>query len=236
MNKLYPNAHAALDGLLADGMTLAVGGFGLCGIPEALIAALRDSGKRNLTAISNNAGVDGFGLGLLLESRQISKMISSYVGENKEFERQYLSGELELEFTPQGTLAEKLRAGGAGIPAFYTRTGYGTLVAEGKETRQFDGEWYVMERALRADLALVKAWKADRAGNLLFRKTARNFNPLAAMAGRVCVVEVEELVENGALDPDRIHLPGIYVQRIVVNPQPEKRIEKLTLSTPTGSA
>lgn len=236
MNKLYPNAHAALDGLLADGMTLAVGGFGLCGIPEALIAALRDSGKRNLTAISNNAGVDGFGLGLLLESRQISKMISSYVGENKEFERQYLSGELELEFTPQGTLAEKLRAGGAGIPAFYTRTGYGTLVAEGKETRQFDGEWYVMERALRADLALVKAWKADRAGNLLFRKTARNFNPLAAMAGRVCVVEVEELVENGALDPDRIHLPGIYVQRIVVNAQPEKRIEKLTLSTPTGSA
>ena len=236
MNKLYPNAHAALDGLLADGMTLAVGGFGLCGIPEALIAALRDSGKRNLTAISNNAGVDGFGLGLLLESRQISKMISSYVGENKEFERQYLSGELELEFTPQGTLAEKLRAGGAGIPAFYTRTGYGTLVAEGKETRQFDGEWYVMERALTADLALVKAWKADRAGNLLFRKTARNFNPLAAMAGRVCVAEVEELVENGALDPDRIHLPGIYVQRIVVNAQPEKRIEKLTLSTPAGSA
>ncbi len=236
MNKLYPSAHAALDGLVEDGMTLAVGGFGLCGIPEALIAALRDSGKRDLTAISNNAGVDGFGLGLLLASRQIRKMISSYVGENKEFERQYLAGELELEFTPQGTLAEKLRAGGAGIPAFYTRTGYGTLVAEGKETRQFDGEWYVMERALRADLALVKAWKADRAGNLLFRKTARNFNPLAAMAGRVCVVEVEELVENGALDPDRIHLPGIYVQRIVVNAQPEKRIEKLTLSTPAGSA
>lgn len=236
MNKLYPSAHAALDGLVEDGMTLAVGGFGLCGIPEALIAALRDSGKRDLTAISNNAGVDGFGLGLLLASRQIRKMISSYVGENKEFERQYLAGELELEFTPQGTLAEKLRAGGAGIPAFYTRTGYGTLVAEGKETRQFDGEWYVMERALTADLALVKAWKADRAGNLLFRKTARNFNPLAAMAGRVCVVEVEELVENGALDPDRIHLPGIYVQRIVVNPQPEKRIEKLTLSTPIGSA
>lgn len=236
MNKLYPSAHAALDGLVEDGMTLAVGGFGLCGIPEALIAALRDSGKRDLTAISNNAGVDGFGLGLLLASRQIRKMISSYVGENKEFERQYLAGELELEFTPQGTLAEKLRAGGAGIPAFYTRTGYGTLVAEGKETRQFDGEWYVMERALTADLALVKAWKADRAGNLLFRKTARNFNPLAAMAGRVCVVEVEELVENGALDPDRIHLPGIYVQRIVVNAQPEKRIEKLTLSTPAGSA
>ena len=236
MNKLYPSAHAALDGLVEDGMTLAVGGFGLCGIPEALIAALRDSGKRDLTAISNNAGVDGFGLGLLLASRQIRKMISSYVGENKEFERQYLAGELELEFTPQGTLAEKLRAGGAGIPAFYTRTGYGTLVAEGKETRQFDGEWYVMERALTADLALVKAWKADRAGNLLFRKTARNFNPLAAMAGRVCVAEVEELVENGALDPDRIHLPGIYVQRIVVNAQPEKRIEKLTLSTPIGSA
>lgn len=236
MNKLYPSAHAALDGLVEDGMTLAVGGFGLCGIPEALIAALRDSGKRDLTAISNNAGVDGFGLGLLLASRQIRKMISSYVGENKEFERQYLAGELELEFTPQGTLAEKLRAGGAGIPAFYTRTGYGTLVAEGKETRQFDGEWYVMERALTADLALVKAWKADRAGNLLFRKTARNFNPLAAMAGRVCVAEVEELVENGALDPDRIHLPGIYVQRIVVNAQPEKRIEKLTLSTPAGSA
>jgi 3-oxoacid CoA-transferase subunit A len=236
MNKLYPSAHAALDGLVEDGMTLAVGGFGLCGIPEALIAALRDSGRRDLTAISNNAGVDGFGLGLLLASRQIRKMISSYVGENKEFERQYLAGELELEFTPQGTLAEKLRAGGAGIPAFYTRTGYGTLVAEGKETRQFDGEWYVMERALTADLALVKAWKADRAGNLLFRKTARNFNPLAAMAGRVCVAEVEELVENGALDPDRIHLPGIYVQRIVVNAQPEKRIEKLTLSTPAGSA
>lgn len=236
MNKLYPSAHAALDGLVEDGMTLAVGGFGLCGIPEALIAALRDSGKRDLTAISNNAGVDGFGLGLLLASRQIRKMISSYVGENKEFERQYLAGELELEFTPQGTLAEKLRAGGAGIPAFYTRTGYGTLVAEGKETRQFDGEWYVMERALTADLALVKAWKADRAGNLLFRKTARNFNPLAAMAGRVCVAEVEELVENGALDPDRIHLPGIYVQRLVVNPRPEKRIEKLTLSTPAGSA
>ena len=236
MNKLYPNAHAALDGLVEDGMTIAVGGFGLCGIPEALIAALRDSGRKNLTAISNNAGVDGFGLGQLLATRQIKKMISSYVGENKEFERQYLAGELELEFTPQGTLAEKLRAGGAGIPAFYTRTGYGTLVAEGKETRQFDGEWYVMERALTADLALVKAWKADRAGNLLFRKTARNFNPLAAMAGRVCVAEVEELVENGALDPDRIHLPGIYVQRIVVNAQPEKRIEKLTLSTPAGSA
>jgi 3-oxoacid CoA-transferase subunit A len=210
-------------------MTVAVGGFGLCGIPETLIAALRDSGRKGLTAISNNAGVDGFGLGLLLETRQIRKMISSYVGENKEFERQYLSGELELEFTPQGTLAEKLRAGGAGIPAFYTRTGYGTLVAEGKETRQFNGEWYVMEESLTADLALVKAWKADKAGNLLFRKTARNFNPLAAMAGEVCVVEVEEIVETGELDPDQIHLPGIYVHRIVHNPNPEKRIEKRTV-------
>ena len=229
MNKLYPNAHAALDGLVADGMTLAVGGFGLCGIPEALIAALRDSGCKNLTAISNNAGVDGFGLGQLLATRQIRKMISSYVGENKEFERQYLAGELELEFTPQGTLAEKLRAGGAGIPAFFTKTGYGTLVAEGKETRQFDGEWYVMERSLTADVALVKAWKADKAGNLVFRKTARNFNPLAAMAGKVCVVEVEELVETGALDADQIHLPGIYVQRIVVNASPEKRIEQRTV-------
>ncbi len=229
MNKLYPSAHAALDGLVEDGMTLAVGGFGLCGIPEALITALRDSGKKHLTAISNNAGVDGFGLGLLLESRQIRKMISSYVGENKEFERQYLAGELELEFTPQGTLAEKLRAGGAGIPAFYTKTGYGTLVAEGKETRQFDGQWYVLEPSLTADVALIKAWKADKAGNLLFRKTARNFNPLAAMAGRVCVAEVEELVETGELDPDQIHLPGIYVQRIVLNPCPEKRIEQRTL-------
>ncbi|MFC0708629.1 CoA transferase subunit A [Azorhizophilus paspali] len=229
MNKLYPSAQSALDGLVEDGMTLAVGGFGLCGIPEALIAALRDSGKGGLTVISNNAGVDDFGLGLLLATRQIRKMISSYVGENKEFERQYLAGELELEFTPQGTLAEKLRAGGAGIPAFYTRTGYGTLVAEGKETRQFDGEWYVLEKSLTADIALVKAWKADKAGNLLFRKTARNFNPLAAMAGRVCVAEVEEVVETGELDPDRIHLPGIYVQRIVLNPTPEKRIEQRTL-------
>lgn len=229
MNKLYPNAHAALDGLVEDGMTIAVGGFGLCGIPEALIAALRDSGRKDLTAISNNAGVDGFGLGQLLATRQIRKMISSYVGENKEFERQYLAGELELEFTPQGTLAEKLRAGGAGIPAFFTKTGYGTLVAEGKETRQFDGEWYVMERSLTADVALVKAWKADKAGNLVFNKTARNFNPLAAMAGKVCVVEVEELVETGALDADQIHLPGIYVQRIVVNATPEKRIEQRTV-------
>ncbi|MCQ4300502.1 CoA transferase subunit A [Pseudomonas songnenensis] len=229
MNKIYPNAAHALEGLVQDGMTIAVGGFGLCGIPEQLIGALRDSGKKDLTAISNNAGVDGFGLGLLLETRQISKMVSSYVGENKEFERQYLAGELALEFTPQGTLAEKLRAGGAGIPAFYTRTGYGTLVAEGKETRQFNGEWYVMEESLTADLALVKAWKADKAGNLLFRKTARNFNPLAAMAGEVCVVEVEEIVETGELDPDQIHLPGIYVHRIVHNPNPEKRIEKRTV-------
>ncbi len=229
MNKIYPNAAHALEGLVEDGMTIAVGGFGLCGIPEQLIGALRDSGKKDLTAISNNAGVDGFGLGLLLETRQISKMISSYVGENKEFERQYLAGELALEFTPQGTLAEKLRAGGAGIPAFYTRTGYGTLVAEGKETRQFNGEWYVMEESLTADLALVKAWKADKAGNLLFRKTARNFNPLAAMAGEVCVVEVAEIVETGELDPDQIHLPGIYVHRIVHNPNPEKRIEKRTV-------
>lgn len=229
INKLYPSAAAALEGVVSDGMTLAVGGFGLCGIPEALIAALRDSGVKNLTAISNNAGVDQFGLGLLLQTRQIRKMISSYVGENKEFERQYLSGELELEFTPQGTLAEKLRAGGAGIPAFFTRTGYGTLVAEGKETRQFDGEWYVMERSLRADVSLVKAWKADTAGNLVYRKTARNFNPMMATAGKLCIAEVEELVPAGELDPDHIHTPGIYVKRIVVNATPEKRIEQRTV-------
>ena len=229
MNKIYPNAKQALDGLVEDGMTLAVGGFGLCGIPEALIEALRDTGRKSLTVISNNAGVDGFGLGLLLESRQVRKMISSYVGENKEFERQYLAGALELEFTPQGTLAEKLRAGGSGIPAFFTRTGYGTLIAEGKETRQFNGEWYVMEESLTADIALVKAYKADKAGNLVFNKTARNFNPLAAMAGKVCVVEVDHLVETGELDPDQIHLPGIYVQRIIHNPNAEKRIEKRTV-------
>ncbi|CAE6917542.1 MULTISPECIES: CoA transferase subunit A [Pseudomonas] len=229
MNKIYPSAKAALDGLVENGMTLAVGGFGLCGIPEALIGALRDTGKNGLTVISNNAGVDGFGLGQLLETRQISKMISSYVGENKEFERQFLAGELELEFTPQGTLAEKLRAGGAGIPAFYTKTGYGTLVAEGKETREFDGEWFVMERALRADVSLVKAWKADKSGNLIFNKTARNFNPLAAAAGKVCIVEVEEIVETGELDADQIHLPGIYVQRLVLNASPEKRIEQRTV-------
>ena len=229
MNKVYPNAAAALDGIVRDGQLLAVGGFGLCGIPEALIEALRDTGRKSLTVISNNAGVDGFGLGLLLESRQVRKMISSYVGENKEFERQYLAGELELEFTPQGTLAEKLRAGGSGIPAFFTRTGYGTLIAEGKETRQFNGEWYVMEESLTADIALVKAYKADKAGNLVFNKTARNFNPLAAMAGKVCVVEVDHLVETGELDPDQIHLPGIYVQRIIHNPNAEKRIEKRTV-------
>jgi 3-oxoacid CoA-transferase subunit A len=228
-SKVFPNAADALRGLVADGQTLAVGGFGLCGIPEALIEALRDSGAKDLTAISNNAGVDGFGLGMLLATRQIRKMISSYVGENKEFERQYLAGELELEFNPQGTLAERLRAGGAGIPAFFTATGYGTVVAEGKETRQFDGKHYVMETALKADVSLVKAWKADAAGNLVFRKTARNFNPACAMAGKVCVAEVEELVEVGALDPDHIHLPGIYVDRIVVNPTPEKRIEQRTV-------
>ena len=229
MNRIYSSAQSALQGLVEDGMTLAVGGFGLCGIPEALIGALRDTGKRDLTVISNNAGVDGFGLGQLLATRQIRKMISSYVGENKEFERQYLAGELELEFTPQGTLAEKLRAGGAGIPAFFTKTGYGTLVAEGKETREFDGQWYVMERSLRADVALVKAWKADKSGNLLFNKTARNFNPLAAMAAKVCVVEVEEIVEIGEIEPDQVHLPGIYVQRLILNATPQKRIEQRTV-------
>ncbi len=228
MNKIYPSAAAALDGIVHDGHLLAVGGFGLCGIPEALIDALRDSGAKNLTAISNNAGVDGFGLGKLLATRQITKMISSYVGENKEFERQYLAGELALEFTPQGTLAEKLRAGGAGIPAFFTKTGVGTLVAEGKETREFDGEVYVMERALVPDVSLGKAWKADKSGNLVFRRTARNFNPAVIMAGKISVVEVEEIVETGSLDPDAIHLPGIYVHRLVLNATPEKRIEKRT--------
>ena len=230
MNKVFPSAVDALKGVVADNQLLAVGGFGLCGIPEALIDALRDSGVTGLSVISNNAGVDGFGLGKLLETRQIKKMISSYVGENKEFERQYLAGELELEFTPQGTLAEKLRAGGAGIPAFFTKTGVGTMVAEGKEIREFDGEAYVMERALVPDVALVKAWRADRSGNLQFRLTARNFNPAAAMAGRVCVVEVEELVDVGAMVPDEVHLPGIYVHRIVVNASPEKRIERRTIT------
>jgi len=228
MNKVYPSAGEALKGIVKDGQLLAVGGFGLCGIPEALIEALKDSGTKNLTVISNNAGVDGFGLGKLLETRQIKRMISSYVGENKEFERQYLAGELELEFTPQGTLAEKLRAGGAGIPAFFTRTGVGTMVAEGKETREFDGHVYVMERALAPDVSLVKAHTADKSGNLIFRRTARNFNPAAAMAGKITVVEVEHLVEVGDIDPDDVHLPGIYVHRIVVNAHPEKRIEKRT--------
>ena len=234
MNKIFPSAAVALQGIVHDGQLLAVGGFGLCGIPEALIEALRDSGARDLTEISNNAGVDGFGLGKLLETRQISKMISSYVGENKEFERQYLAGELQLEFTPQGTLAEKLRAGGAGIPAFYTRTGVGTQVAEGKETREFDGHVYVMERALVPEVSLVKAWKADKSGNLVFRRTARNFNPAVAMAGKITVVEVEEIVDTGSFDPDAVHLPGIYVHRIVLNAHPEKRIEKRTITEKAG--
>jgi 3-oxoacid CoA-transferase subunit A len=235
VNKIYPSAAAALKDVVRDGQLLAVGGFGLCGIPEALIEALRDSGVKNLTVISNNAGVDGFGLGKLLETRQIRKMISSYVGENKEFERQFLAGELELEFTPQGTLAEKLRAGGAGIPAFFTKTGVGTMVAEGKELRDFDGETYVMERSLVPDVSLVKAHVADQSGNLQFRLTARNFNPAAAMAGKVCIVEVEHVVETGKLVPDQIHLPGIYVHRIVHNPHPEKRIEKRTLTEKAGA-
>lgn len=230
MNKVFPNAAAALEGVVADDQLLAVGGFGLCGIPEALIAALRDSAVKNLTIISNNAGVDGFGLGVLLESRQVKRMISSYVGENKEFERQFLAGELELEFTPQGTLAEKLRAGGAGIPAFYTKTGVGTLVAEGKETHEFDGQTYILERALVPQVSLVKAWKADKSGNLIFRRTARNFNPAVAMAGKTTIVEVEEIVETGTFDPDAVHLPGIYIHRIVLNATPEKRIEKRTLT------
>jgi len=229
VKKLYPSAEAALQGVVSDGQLLAVGGFGLCGIPEALIDAVCASGVKNLTVASNNAGVDGFGLGKLLDTRQVKKMISSYVGENKEFERQYLAGELELEFTPQGTLAEKMRAGGAGIPAFFTKTGVGTLVAEGKELREFDGETYVMEHAIVADVSLVKAWRADKSGNLQFRLTARNFNPAAATCGKVCVVEVEELVEVGEIAPDDIHLPGIYVHRIVHNANPEKRIEKRTV-------
>jgi 3-oxoacid CoA-transferase subunit A len=229
MNKLYPSAKEALTGILKDGQTIAVGGFGLCGIPEALIAAVRDLGTKNLTCISNNAGVDGFGLGMLLETRQVRRMVASYVGENKEFERQYLSGELELEFTPQGTLAERLRAGGAGIPAFFTKTGVGTVVAEGKEIREFDGEQYIMERALVPEVSLVKAYIADRSGNLIFSKTARNFNPPVAMAGKITVVEVEKIVENGALEPENIHLPGIYVHRIVINATPEKRIEQRTV-------
>ena len=229
MNKLFASARAALDGVVKDGQIIAVGGFGVCGVPEALIDALRTSGVRNLTCISNNAGLDDFGLGLLLGTRQISKMIASYVGENKEFERQFLAGELQLEFTPQGTLAERMRAGGAGIPAFFTKTGYGTVVAEGKETREFEGERYVMERGLVADVSLVRAWKADRQGNLVYRKTARNFNPVVAMCGRITVAEVEALVENGQLDPDQVHTPGIFVKRLIVNPQPSRRIEQRTV-------
>ncbi len=228
-DKLYPDAAAALAGVAFDGMTIMSGGFGLCGIPENLIAALKALGTRDMTAISNNAGVDGFGLGLLLETRQISKMIASYVGENKEFERQYLAGELQLEFNPQGTLAERIRAGGAGIPGFYTKTGVGTLVADGKEHKNFGGETYIMETGLVADVALVKAWKADPYGNLVYRKTARNFNPMMATAGKVTIVEVEELVEAGALDPDHIHTPGIYVQRLFVGTNYEKRIEQRTV-------
>ena len=231
MNKVYPDAASALAGIVQNGQMIAVGGFGLCGIPEALIGALRDSGVTGLTCISNNAGVDGFGLGQLLETRQIKKMIASYVGENKEFARQYLAGELELEFTPQGTLAEKLRCGGAGIPAFFTKTGVGTIVAEGKEVRAFDGENYVMERALVPDVALVKAYMADRAGNLVYRKTARNFYPNVAMAGKITIVEVEKLVEVGEIDPDQVHTPSIFVHRIVVNANPEKRIEQRTVRT-----
>jgi 3-oxoacid CoA-transferase subunit A len=229
MNKVYPDAASALAGIVKDGQTIGVGGFGLCGIPEALIKALRDSGATGLTAVSNNAGIDGVGLGQLLETRQIKKMISSYVGENKEFARQYLAGELEIEFTPQGTLAEKLRAGGAGIPAFYTKTGVGTIVAEGKDLREFDGEQYVLERSITPDVSLVKAYMADRAGNLVFRKTARNFNPNVAMAGKITIVEVEKLVEVGEIEPDQVHLASIFVHRIVVNANPEKRIEQRTV-------
>ena len=230
MNKIYPSAAKALEGVIKDGQLMAVGGFGLCGIPEALIDAVRDSGVKDLTVISNNAGVDDFGLGKLLQTRQVKKMISSYVGENKEFERQYLAGELELEFTPQGTLAEKLRAAGAGIPAFFTKTGVGTLVAEGKDLREFDGETYLMERSLFPEVSLVKADVADTSGNLRFNLTARNFNPAVAMAGKLCVVEVEKIVALGEIAPDDIHLPGIYVHRIVLNAHPEKRIEKRTIT------
>jgi len=229
MNKTYPDAAAALDGVLFDGMSILAGGFGLCGIPENLILALRASGVKNLTVISNNAGVDDFGLGLLLKTRQIKKMVSSYVGENETFEKQYLSGELELEFNPQGTLAERIRAGGAGIPGFYTKTGVGTLIAEGKEHKEFDGETYILERGLRADLAIVKAWKGDHEGNLVYRMTARNFNPMMATAGKITIAEVEELVPTGTLDPDHIHTPGIFVQRIMQGAKYEKRIEKRTV-------
>ena len=235
MSKIYKDATSALDGILSHDMTIMAGGFGLCGIPENLITALRDSNTKNITAISNNAGVDDFGLGLLLQTRQIKKMISSYVGENKEFERQYLAKELELEFNPQGTLAERIRAGGAGIPGFYTKTGVGTLIAEEKEHKVFDGETYIMETGLKADVSLVKAWKADKEGNLIYRKTARNFNPMMATAGKITVVEVEELLETGELDPDQIHTPGIFVQRIIVSKNLEKRIEQLTTQPKEGA-
>ena len=229
LNKLYPDARSAMDGAVRDGMLMAIGGFGICGIPEALIAALRDTGVRNLTVASNNAGIDGWGLGQLLETHQIKKMISSYVGENAEFERQFLTGELEVEFSPQGTLAERMRAGGAGIPGFYTRTGVGTLIAEGKELKEFDGVTYVLERGIFADVALVKAWKADTQGNLIYRHTARNFNPMAATCGKLTIAEAEIIVEPGELNPDEIHTPGIFVHRLVHNPHPEKRIERRTV-------
>ena len=227
MKKIYPSAAEALDGVLSDGMLIASGGFGLCGIPELLLAAIRDTGVKNLTFASNNAGVDDFGIGILLQTKQVKKMISSYVGENAEFMRQYLSGELELEFTPQGTLAERMRAGGSGIPGFYTKTGVGTVIAEGKDVKTWHGQDYILEEGIFADLAIVKAWKADATGNLIFRKTARNFNPPAAMCGKVCIVEVEEIVPVGSLDPDNIHLPGIYVHRIIQGTH-EKRIEQRT--------
>ena len=227
MKKVYPNANAALDGVLFDGMFIAAGGFGLCGIPELLLQAIKDAGTKRLTFASNNAGVDDFGIGILLQTRQVRKMISSYVGENAEFMRQYLSGELELEFNPQGTLAERMRAGGCGIPGFYTRTGVGTVIAEGKEHKEFDGETYILERGIVADLSIVKAWRADETGNLVFRKTARNFNPPAAMCGKICVAEVEDIVPVGELDPNHIHLPGIYVHRLVQGKH-EKRIEQRT--------
>ncbi len=231
MNKVFASAQEALDGVVKDGIMMAVGGFGICGIPEALIAGMKAKGAKDLTVISNNCGIDGYGLGILLENRQIKKMICSFIGGNAEFERQFLAKEVEVELTPQGTLAEKLRSGGCGIPAFFTKTGVGTLVAEGKETREFDGHTYLMERTLAPNVALVKAWKADKSGNLVYRLTARNFNPVAAMAGKVTIAEVEEIVENGELDPDQIHTPGIYVHRIVLNPTPEKRIEQRTTRT-----
>lgn len=229
IDKVYDTSTTALDGLLFDGMTIAAGGFGLCGIPEQLIIALRDSGVKDLTIVSNNAGIDDWGLGLLLQTRQVKKMVSSYVGENDEFERQFVSGELEIEFTPQGTLAERLRAGGAGIPGFYTKTGVGTMVAEGKEHKEFDGEEYVLERGITADLSIVKAWTADKSGNLIYRMTARNFNPMIATCGKACIAEVEQLVETGTLDPDTIHTPGIFVDRIVKTVS-EKRIEQRTIT------